>query len=76
MSDFPEFYISRSPEGADTVTPVYYKVTGADPDGHVFWRNPGDERSKEGAFYELFLEEKNGFGVSSVDKGETPWSDS
>lgn len=74
MSDtFPEFYVSRPPEDADDLAPVYYKVTGYDPDGHVFWQRESMSRPKEYTFYDLFLEEKGGFGVERCEKSETPW---
>lgn len=72
---FPEFYVSYPPEGSDDLGPVYYKITGYDPDGHVFWRNKGHERSKETTFYDLLMEEKNGFGIERIDKEETPWAE-
>lgn len=72
---FPEFYVSRPDADSEDLGPVYYKVTGPDPDGHVFWRRRGDERSKEGTFYDLFLEEKYGFGIEEVNKSETPWAE-
>jgi len=71
---FPEFYVSYPPEDSDELGPVYYTVTGYDPDGHVFWRNKGHTRSKETAFYDMFLEEKNGFGIERCDKEDTPWA--
>lgn len=73
---FPEFYVSYPPEDSDDLAPVYYKVTGHDGEaGHVFWQREGMNRPREDTFYDLFLEEKNGFGVERCDKSETPWSD-
>lgn len=71
---FPEFFVSYPPEGIDDLGPVYYKITSRDPEGHVFWRREGHDRSKEGSFYDLFMEEKNGFGIEMIDKSETPWA--
>jgi len=72
---FPEFYVSYPPEDVDDLAPVYYKVTGYDPQGHVFWQRESMNRPKEGTLYDLFLEEKNGFGVERIDKSETPWAE-
>lgn len=71
---YPEYYISRPPD-EENLSPVYYKVTDTDPDGHVFWRRKGMSRSKETTFYDLFMEEKNGYGVERVPKDVTPWAD-
>jgi hypothetical protein len=73
--NFPEFYVSRPPEDAEDTEAVYYKVTEADPDGHVFWQQQSMARPKEDTFYDLFLEQKNGFGVTRIEKSETPWSE-
>jgi hypothetical protein len=70
---FPEFYVSYPPEDSDDLAPVYYKVTDYDPEGHVFWQRESMSRPREDTFYDLFLEEKNGFGVERIDKSETPW---
>lgn len=72
--NFPEFYVSR-PEDSDDLVRVYYKVTDEDPEGHVFWRRENSTRSRETTFYDMFLEEKNGFGLERVERGETPWAE-
>lgn len=77
MTDtFPHFYVSEPPENIEDLSPVYYKVTGYGPDGQVFWRRESMDRSKEDTFYDLFLEEKNGFGLERVEKCDTPWRNS
>jgi hypothetical protein len=69
---FPEFFVSQPPH-RDTLTPVYYKVMS--PRGPVFWRREGDDTGRETTFYDMMMEEKNGFGVQKVGKEYTPWSD-
>jgi hypothetical protein len=72
---WPEYYVSKPPEDADDLTPVYYKVTGKDPDGHVFWRRESMSRPKETSFYDLLMEERGGFGLELVSVDETPWDE-
>ena len=69
---FPEYYVSQPPH-RDTLTPVYYKVVS--PDGPVFWRRQGDETGRTTTFYDLLMEEKNGFGLNRVDEEYTPWAE-
>lgn len=74
-SVFPEFYVSYPPEDSKDLGPVYYKVTGYDPNGKVFWQREKMSRPRKDTFYDLFLEEKNGFGLERCDKSETPWAE-
>mgnify|MGYP006282482705 CR=1 FL=1 len=69
---FPEYYVSHPPH-RDTLTPVYYKVVS--PEGPVFWRREGDDTGRSTTFYDLLMEEKNGFGINKTYKQYTPWAD-
>lgn len=69
--EFPKYYVSRPPDDLGDAGPVYYKLLS--PDGPVFWRKQGDDAGRELSFYDLLMEEKNGFGIDELDKGETPW---
>jgi hypothetical protein len=71
---FPEFWVSEPPADSAGLRPVYYKVTGSDPGGRVFWSREGSGVEHEGTFYDLFLEAANGFGVRRCGIHEdTPW---
>lgn len=70
---FPEYFVSQPPH-RDTLEPVYYKIMS--PEGPIFWRNEGDDVSRRTTLYDLFMEDRNGFGVQKVDKEYTPWADS
>lgn len=71
--EFPQYFVSQPPH-RDDLTPVYYKVES--PFGPVFWRRKGDTVGRETSFLDLFLEEKDGFGVNRLDKEYTPWTNS
>lgn len=70
--DFPKYFVAHPPEH-DNLTPVYYKITGSN--GPVFWRHEGDDRGREVGFFDLLMEEQNGFGLVKVSEDSTPWSD-
>lgn len=66
---FPMYFVSMPPH-RDTLIPVYYKVYT--PTGPVFWRREGDDESRETTLLDMFMEEKNGFGVQEVDRCDEP----
>lgn len=69
MSKWPEFYKTTPPATRDDVRPVYFMVFAAG----AFVAGEGDERHESISIYDIWMEDRNGFGVEKVSREETPF---
>ena len=67
-----EYYVSEAPEDADGAQKVYWRVLNKET--AQVW--PEDADHWEPAYiHDLWMEDRNGFGLENVLKRETPWGD-
>ena len=69
---FPQFYVSRPPKDIDDLAPVYYRVLNG---VLTEWMRESMDEPKKDTIYDLWMEDRSGFGVERIDEEDTPFPD-